>query len=110
MSGGKGAHVDPPAGACRGMMEMADRTKPVHETLDYLLQRMAQIEALCAEAQKVRSAIEAARERLTELEASGEVPLSELKAILDTVEDAQLEWEGLAGRLAEIWAPRGLMH
>lgn len=94
---------------------MADASATEHapairDTLDYLLARIAQVEALCGEIGKVRRAVERARARLDELERGGEIPLSELKAILDRVEEAQLEWEEFAARLGAIWTPRRVVH
>lgn len=89
---------------------MTDHAPAIRETLEYLLARIAQVEALCGEIGKVRRAVERARSRLDELEREGEIPLSELKAILDRVEEAQLEWERFASRLGALWTPKGVIH
>ena len=78
-----------------------EEIRKLEEALDYVLSRVAEVEAMCARVGELRRTVEEARAELREMEARGGEPeLAELQAILERVARAQDEWDAFASRLA----------
>lgn len=92
-------------------MDAAQLSRELRDTLDYLMRRAVEVEALCGRIGDVRRAIERATAEIARLEEREDgATLEELEAIVERVAGAQRELDSFARRLGRIWAPGTTLH